>query len=221
MPEFDVPDMTCDGCARAITTAVQRAIPGAGVAVDLAAKRVQVSGTDAAGKVEAAIADAGFSPALRTRVAALALAFGLLAGPVLAQTTPAPTPSAPSSSAPAPTAPAAPAAPPAPMAPMAGHPPAHAQGQRTSPAGKPTPATVEYRKSMRTMHRDMAVIYSNDADKDFAALMIPHHQGALEMAQTELKYGKDPELRQLAQQIVDAQQKEIALMRAWQAKQPK
>ena len=77
------------------------------------------------------------------------------------------------------------------------------------------------RKSMRSMHRDMAVIYSNDADKDFAALMIPHHQGALEMAQTELKYGKDPELRELAQQIVDAQQKEIALMRAWQAKQPK
>jgi len=216
MPEFDVPDMTCDGCARAITTAVQRAIPGAGVAVDLAAKRVQVSGTDAAGKAEAAIADAGFTPTLRARVAVIALVLGLLAGPALAQTTPAPAPTAPT-----PTAPATPAPSPAPAAPMAGHPPAHAQGHRTSPAGKPTPATVEYRKSMRSMHRDMAVIYSNDADKDFAALMIPHHQGALEMAQTELKYGKDPELRELAQQIVDAQQKEIALMRAWQAKQPK
>ena len=211
MPEFDVPDMTCDGCARAVTTAVQRAIPGALVAVDLGAKRVQVSGTDAASVAEAAIADAGFTPSLRARIAAAVLALGMLAGPVLAQTpTPAPTPAAP----------AMPATPAAPAAPMAGH-AAHGQGQRTSPAGKPTPATVEYRKAIRQMHRDMAVTFTNDADKDFAAQMIPHHQGALEMAKTELKYGKDPELRQLAQQVVDAQTKEIALMQAWQAKQPK
>lgn len=234
MPEFDVPDMTCDGCAKAITGAVQRALPGAAVAVDLAAKRVQVTGTEAAAQAEAAMRDAGFTPRLRAsglnapglnaRIAAIALAFGLLAGPAFAQTAPAaPAPSNPPAAPPttqaAPATPATPAAPAPRAKPMPGH--AQHDGQRTSPAGKPTPATKEYRKEMRDMHRGMAVIYTNDADRDFAALMIPHHQGAIEMAKTLLKYGKDPELRALAQSVVDAQEKEIALMRAWQAKQPK
>jgi copper chaperone CopZ len=204
MPEFDVPDMVCDGCAKAITGAVQDAIPEARVVVDLPAKRVRVAGTVAADQAAAAMREAGFHPRLRAALAALALA-GLLGGPALAQTTPA----TPAPAAPAPAAPAMPA--------HGGH----GTGQRTSPAGKPTAATREYRREMQAMHRGMAVIYTNDADKDFAALMIPHHQGAVDMAKTLLKYGKDPELRALAEQIVAAQEKEIAQMRAWQEKQPK
>ncbi|CAE6734814.1 CopM family metallochaperone [Paraburkholderia haematera] len=60
--------------------------------------------------------------------------------------------------------------------------------------------------------------YTGDADKDFVAHMIPHHQGAVEMAQVELKYGKDPELKRLARNIIKAQHDEIAFMQRWQAK---
>lgn len=60
--------------------------------------------------------------------------------------------------------------------------------------------------------------YTGDADKDFVSHMIPHHQGAIDMAQVELKYGKDPVLRRLARQIVKAQQDEIKLMQSWQSK---
>lgn len=61
--------------------------------------------------------------------------------------------------------------------------------------------------------------YTGDADRDFVAHMIPHHQGAIEMAQVELKYGKDPELKRLARNIIKAQHDEIAFMHRWQAKQ--
>ncbi|CAB3670249.1 hypothetical protein LMG24238_02058 [Paraburkholderia sediminicola] len=63
-----------------------------------------------------------------------------------------------------------------------------------------------------------APAYTGDADKDFVAHMIPHHQGAVEMAQVELKYGKDPDLKRLARNIIKAQHDEIAFMQRWQAK---
>jgi len=63
------------------------------------------------------------------------------------------------------------------------------------------------------MHVAMNVPFSGDADRDFARMMIPHHQGAIDMALVELRYGKDERLRRLAQEIVVEQQQEIALMR--------
>ena len=76
-------------------------------------------------------------------------------------------------------------------------------------------------KAMQGMQQGMAGEMSGDADKDFVGMMIPHHQGAIDMAKVELQYGKDPSLRKLAQAIVEAQEKEIALMKRWQAKHAK
>jgi len=61
---------------------------------------------------------------------------------------------------------------------------------------------------------------TGDADKDFVAMMIPHHQGAVDMAEVELKYGKDPAILKLARTIVSSQEKEIAQMKAWQTRHP-
>jgi uncharacterized protein (DUF305 family) len=56
---------------------------------------------------------------------------------------------------------------------------------------------------------------TGNTDRDFAAMMIPHHQGAIDMAQAELRYGKDPTMRRLAQDVIAAQKKEIAMMQRW------
>jgi uncharacterized protein (DUF305 family) len=69
---------------------------------------------------------------------------------------------------------------------------------------------------MQAMDRmDSAMIAAkptNDPDRDFAAMMIPHHQGAIDMAKVELIYGRDPVLRRLAEGIIVEQQQEIELM---------
>lgn len=67
--------------------------------------------------------------------------------------------------------------------------------------------------AMARMDRDMMAPASGDADRDFAAMMIPHHQGAVEMAQAQLRFGRDPALRRLAQGIIVEQAQEIAVMR--------
>ena len=68
-------------------------------------------------------------------------------------------------------------------------------------------------RSMERMHADMAIAPSGDPDRGFAAMMIPHHQGAIEMAKAQLLYGRDPTLRRLAQGIIVEQMQEIEVMR--------
>ncbi|MGB9474632.1 MAG: DUF305 domain-containing protein [Candidatus Udaeobacter sp.] len=70
--------------------------------------------------------------------------------------------------------------------------------------------------SMDKMHMAMgAVERSGNSDVDFVRLMIPHHQAAVDMAKTQLLYGKDPQMRRLAQEIITDQQLELELMQRW------
>ena len=74
----------------------------------------------------------------------------------------------------------------------------------------------ELNASMHKMHMAMSAIeQSGDADLDFVRLMLPHHQGAIDMAKVQLLYGKDPQMRRLAQEIITDQQSEIELMQHW------
>jgi uncharacterized protein (DUF305 family) len=84
-----------------------------------------------------------------------------------------------------------------------------------------TAAEGSMMSAMDKMSKDMAAIpITGDADRDFVGMMIPHHQGAIDMANFELAHGKDPAIRKLARAIIAAQNKEIAGMKAWQAKHP-
>lgn len=83
-------------------------------------------------------------------------------------------------------------------------------------SGTGTPADKAFAASNAAMMRDMDVKPSGDPDRDFVAMMLPHHQGAVDMAKVELRYGKDPMLRRLAAAIVKAQAIEIAQMHGWQ-----
>jgi Domain of unknown function (DUF305) len=67
--------------------------------------------------------------------------------------------------------------------------------------------------AMNKMMADMTVKPTGDIDRDFVAMMVPHHQGAVDMAQAELKYGHNEQLRRLAREIVANQQQEIVVMR--------
>lgn len=71
---------------------------------------------------------------------------------------------------------------------------------------------------MMGMHQNMPM---GDTDQDFVRMMLPHHQAAVDMAKAELQYGQDPDLKALATDVVAAQGKEIAMMKAWLAKHAK
>jgi uncharacterized protein (DUF305 family) len=98
----------------------------------------------------------------------------------------------------------------------------------TSTAGWPPVPTAKFVASsektfdqlmadaMNVMHKGMhSAPYTSDPDRDFVTMMIPHHQGAIDMAKALLLYGKDAQVRRLAQEIITDQQSEIQLMQLW------
>ncbi|MFP3478085.1 MULTISPECIES: CopM family metallochaperone [Burkholderia] len=95
--------------------------------------------------------------------------------------------------------------------------PAWGQLRPPAPVAAPDTPTQAYKRADHRMMEAMdAAPYTGDADRDFVEHMTPHHQGAIDMARVELKYGKDPTLRKLASRIIAAQRDEIALMERWQ-----
>jgi uncharacterized protein (DUF305 family) len=100
---------------------------------------------------------------------------------------------------------------------MQGSMPMHGAAAGSTPSG--SPADTAMMDGMAAMNSGMSSApMTGNPDHDFVAMMIPHHQGAVDMANVELQYGKDPAMRRLARDIVAAQDREIALMKNWQAK---
>ena len=96
---------------------------------------------------------------------------------------------------------------------------AHDHGAATS--APRSEATEAFEKANAKMHDGMMAALTGDPDVDFMQGMIPHHQGAIDMAEVVLKYGKDPETRKIAEEIIKEQTAEIAFMREWLAKRAK
>ena len=95
------------------------------------------------------------------------------------------------------------------------------EGAMAMDGGPMTDMLKEYTDSMTKMHEEMMVgMNYNDPDAAFAHGMLGHHIGAVDMAEIQLKYGKDEEMRKLAQEIIDAQKAEIEQMQTWLANNP-
>ena len=91
----------------------------------------------------------------------------------------------------------------------------HELSDQADPSSAASPASFDemMHEAMTRMDSGMSIRHSGDPHRDFAAMMIPHHQGAIDMAKAELQFGRDPVLRRLAQGIIVEQQQEIELMR--------
>jgi uncharacterized protein (DUF305 family) len=96
--------------------------------------------------------------------------------------------------------------------------PTIALAQEVHGAGHDAAAQASMDANQKMMADMQAMEPSGDADKDFVLMMIPHHQGAIDMAKLELQYGKDPELKAMAEKIIADQEKEIAAMHDWLAR---
>lgn len=88
-------------------------------------------------------------------------------------------------------------------------------GDSMQSKGDSSPSSLAFHAINKKMHDGMDIAFTGNADADFVKGMIPHHQGAIDMAKTALAFGKDPEVRKLAEEIVKAQESEIGLMQAW------
>src|SRR5260370_14547084 len=89
---------------------------------------------------------------------------------------------------------------------------AAAPGARTSDRDASTDFQAKMSEAVKRMHADMHVPFTGDADRDFARMMIPHHQGAIDMALVEIRYGKATRLKRLAQEIIVNHQQETAVL---------
>ncbi len=89
------------------------------------------------------------------------------------------------------------------------------------PKGDKSASSKAYAEANMKMHTGMDITFTGDSDVDFVKGMIPHHSGAVDMARIVLTHGKDPEIRKLAEEIIKAQETEIAFMNLWLAKQDK
>jgi uncharacterized protein (DUF305 family) len=94
-------------------------------------------------------------------------------------------------------------------------------GAAAQPKGDTSPSSLAFNGINAKMHEAMNITYTGNADVDFVKGMIPHHEGAVEMAKTVLAFGKNPEIRKLAEDIIRAQESEIAMMKAWLEKNPR
>jgi hypothetical protein len=94
-----------------------------------------------------------------------------------------------------------------------GEPHAHTASAAPSSASTEAEFLAANGAAMNKMMADMTVAPTADVDRDFVAMMVPHHQGAIDMAQLILRYGKNEQLKRLAQEIIVTQQQEIAAMR--------
>lgn len=95
----------------------------------------------------------------------------------------------------------------------------HAHGAPGAQGAATAPSTAAFLAANERMHREMALEFTGDADRDFAAAMIPHHEGAIEMARIQIQYGRDPDMRRLAEAVIREQEREIAELRAFLARQ--
>lgn len=96
---------------------------------------------------------------------------------------------------------------------MKGH--DHPASTSRAAKGSDTPSTKDYKAAHARMMKEMDISFSGDPDVDFRKHMIPHHQGAIDMAEAALRHAKDPETKKMAQKIIDDQKIEIAEMQAW------
>ena len=87
-------------------------------------------------------------------------------------------------------------------------------GHHHHEASSETPATRAYRQAMTRMHQAHRPL-SGNPDVDFVRQMIPHHQGAVEMAKIQLRYGRDERLKDFSRWVIRAQEQEIGILQQW------